>query len=207
MADFPRDVPPISATPFAFPQPGVSVGLSGATQIRGATQIGRSWTETYPTLQLEDDIARGWLAEINSIWGQGTLFDIVYQPTKLALGSAGGTPLVDGASQSGLVLNMRGGTTTTTDYLRKGDLLKIAGIIPVYDVQADVDTDGAGDASISIYPAIVLSPADGAALNFSDQNIRARISNRPTYPSSIEDKSGVQTLVSGITIQFVEVPN
>lgn len=102
------------------------------------------------------------------------------------VGPLGGTPLVNGASQVGSSLVTDGWTAAAAARLKKGDIFTIAGVNAVnpqsrkstgqlrqFVVTADVSSDGSGNATIPIYPAIVLTgafqnvdalPADNAAM-------------------------------------------
>lgn len=101
------------------------------------------------------------------------------------IGAHGGTPLVNGASQSGSSL-VTDGWTASAAILKEGDIITIAGVNGVnpqsrqdygssrqFVVTADVTADGTGNATIPIYPAITASgafqtvtgaPADNAAI-------------------------------------------
>lgn len=120
------------------------------------------------------------------------------------VGPLGGTPLVNGAQQGlvnlGATDNPRGATTTlvtdgwgaaATLRVRAGDVFTIAGVFEVNPVNkqptgalrqfvavSDASSDGAGNATITISPAIVAGgayqnvtarPADNAALTFMGQ--------------------------------------
>ena len=83
------------------------------------------------------------------------------------VGALGGTPLVNGASQTGTTLNIDGATISGTDFLKKGDVFTIANVFSVnprtyqttgmlqhFVVTADVDSDGAGLVVLTISPEI-----------------------------------------------------
>jgi len=102
------------------------------------------------------------------------------------VGPLGGTPLVNGASQTGSNLVTDGWTAAAALRLRAGDVFTIAGVFAVnpqnrqttgaleqFVVTGNVSSDGAGNATIPIFPAIVTSgafqtvtnsPADNAAI-------------------------------------------
>jgi hypothetical protein len=108
------------------------------------------------------------------------------------IGAQGGTPLVDGASQTGSTLVTKGWTAAAANRLKKGDVFTIAGVYAVnpqnrtstgqlrqFVVTSDFASDGSGNGSVSISPAINppgvsqqltqyqtvdSSPADGAAI-------------------------------------------
>jgi hypothetical protein len=111
------------------------------------------------------------------------------------VGTKAGTPLVNGASQISTYLATKNtntqnivtdGWTASSAILKAGDVFTIAGVFAVnpvskavlpylqqFAVQADVSSDGAGNATVSIAPAIITSgayqtvsaaPADNAAI-------------------------------------------
>jgi hypothetical protein len=102
------------------------------------------------------------------------------------VGALGGTPLVNGAGQTGATLNTDGWTAAASNRLNKGDIFTIAGVYSVnplsklstgklqqFVVTANTSSDGTGAAALPISPAIVTSgatqnvsnaPADNAAL-------------------------------------------
>lgn len=107
----------------------------------------------------------------------------VYSQT---VGPLGGTPLINGASQSGASLVTDGWTAAAASRLKKGDVFTIANVNAVnpltyqstgdlqqFVVTADVSSDGSGNLTAAISPSIVTSgptqnvdsaPADNAAI-------------------------------------------
>ena len=75
-------------------------------------------------------------------------------------GTIAGTPLVNGASQTGNTLTIDGCTVGTT--LLAGDFFSVNSELKM--VTADVTADGAGAMSITFEPPLRSSPADNAAL-------------------------------------------
>ena len=102
------------------------------------------------------------------------------------VGPLGGTPLVNGASQTGATLITDGWTAAAASRLKNGDVFTIAGVYAVNPVSkastgvlqqfvctADKSSDASGNITIPIYPSIVTSgasqtvsgsPADNAAI-------------------------------------------
>lgn len=87
------------------------------------------------------------------------------------VGAHGGTPLVDGAAQTGSSL-ITDGWTASAAILKKGDILTLANVFGVnpetkqtltslqqFIVTADVSADGSGDATIAISPPITATTA------------------------------------------------
>ena len=132
---------------------------------------------------------------ISTLWKEGMFsgaalsWDEWYEDVNVfphVVGPLGGTPLVNGASQTGSSLVTDGWTAAAASRLKKGDVFTIASVYAVnpqnyrsttqlqqFVVTADVSSDGAGAATIPIYPPIILTgayqtvdalPADNAAL-------------------------------------------
>lgn len=82
-------------------------------------------------------------------------------------GSVAGTPVVDGASQTGRTLATRGWTASATGVLLAGDYIQLGNLGTnrrLYKVLQDVDADGAGDANVEIWPRLRSSPVDGQSV-------------------------------------------
>lgn len=102
------------------------------------------------------------------------------------VGALGGVPLTNGAGQVGASLITDGWTAAAATRLKKGDVITVDGVFGVnpqsrestgelqqFTVTADAASDGAGNMTIPISPAIVIAgpyqtvtgaPADGAAI-------------------------------------------
>jgi hypothetical protein len=103
------------------------------------------------------------------------------------VGALGGTPLTNGATADGATSVVTDGwTAAAANRLKEGDVIQLAGVYAVnpqtkvstgklkdFVVTADVASDGSGNATIPISPAIIASgayqnvtavPADGAAI-------------------------------------------
>lgn len=85
------------------------------------------------------------------------------------VGALGGTPLVDGASQSGASILTKGWTAAAANRLKEGDVVTFAGVYQVnpvtleatenlmqFTLTADFASDGSGNGSIAVSPALVL---------------------------------------------------
>jgi len=86
---------------------------------------------------------------------------------KHTVGNHGGTPLAGAGITNGNVVNITGGTASTTGFLKTGDVITFDGVFGVnpqnyettgllqeFVVTADVNTDGSGNATINISPAL-----------------------------------------------------
>ena len=173
MPNWPRTISPRLTTPFAFPDGLESWSPSGKGQFRAFENIGRVWQEVYASWRILDKDGRAFLAAINRARREKLIWDIQHPHYLANYGVGGGTPLVDGASQTGSTLNIKGGPTTVTAWLRDGDLIAVAGIQSPFDVVADANTDGTGDAAVSIHPPIFTGqePADAAVITITPNTI------------------------------------
>ncbi len=82
-----------------------------------------------------------------------------------ARGTWSGTPLVNGASQTGESIDLDGFTPSDTGVAKAGDLIWFGSGKKVYTVTADADANISGEAAVSIQPALVVSPGDGDAVS------------------------------------------
>lgn len=95
--------------------------------------------------------------------GQFETFDFVIPDLQTPRGTAGGTPLVNGASQVGKSIQTDGWNLSESVLLR-GDIFKFTGHNKVYMCTQDVVSDGGGLATVNFAPALVESPVDDEAL-------------------------------------------
>jgi len=133
--------------------------------------------------------------DISELWkeaqfsGAALSWDEWYEDVNVfphTVGPLGGTPTVNGAGQTGSSLITQAWTAAAALRLKKGDVFTIASVFAVnpqnyrsttqlqqFVVTADVSSDGAGAATIPIYPPIITSgayqtvdssPANAAAL-------------------------------------------
>lgn len=77
-------------------------------------------------------------------------------------GVASGTPQVDGINQTGNTLLTKGWTPNVTGILKRGDYLQLGTgtNTRLHKVMADVNSDGSGNAALSIVPALRNSPGN-----------------------------------------------
>lgn len=87
-----------------------------------------------------------------------------------ALGVATGTPLVNGASQTGNELDTDGWTAGQTDILKAGSWFSLGSgsSTRLYKNLLDVDSNGSGETTLTIWPSLRSSPADNAALDITN---------------------------------------
>ena len=130
--------------------------------------LGHAWGLSAALPPLDDDTgeAAAWIRFLTKLHGQAGRFYAGDPARATPRGGATGTPLVKGASQTGLSLITDGWTIDTTGIMKEGDYFcydTVAGR-ELYMLDADAASDGAGDATLTLTHSIRTSPADAAAL-------------------------------------------
>ncbi|MGH6719588.1 MAG: hypothetical protein ACREER_09750 [Alphaproteobacteria bacterium] len=137
--------------------------FTGATQV--TERPGAAWQAEYQLPPMLRASAAAWVAFLTALRGRRGTFKGFDPDAKTPRGVATGTPLVNGAGQTGNALVTDGWTPTVTNILRAGDYISLA--LPtqrLYQVVEDASSDGSGNATLSIEPALRESPNNNAAL-------------------------------------------
>jgi len=132
--------------------------------------------------------------------GQYETFTFVLPGLDTPQGGIPGTPLVDGADQTGRSIDTKGWTADQSNVLKAGDFIKFAGHNKVYMVTADAGSDASGLSTLTIEPALVSSPADEAALTVDD------IPFTVAFAQDVVETSIRPALLFSYEVSFVEVP-
>tara|TARA_Y100000114_G_scaffold64448_1_gene59023 strand:+ start:777 stop:1400 length:624 start_codon:yes stop_codon:yes gene_type:complete len=119
---------------------------------------------TLPAMSRAD--AEQWVAFLVSLRGRFGTFTLGDPVSASPRGSAGGTPLVNGASQTGVTLNIDGCTASQTGWLKAGDYIQLGtgGSATLHKVLADADSNGSGEVSLDLWPFIRTAPSDNASV-------------------------------------------
>jgi hypothetical protein len=99
-------------------------------------------------------------------------------------GAGGGSPKVDGASQSGDSLAIKDATPNITGWLLAGDWLQIGtgASSRLHMMTADANTDANGDAVLEVAPEIRPNIADGTAITITNaRGVFRMLDNRPSW--------------------------
>lgn len=133
--------------------------ITGAIQTldRGGEHL--MLTLTYNNLKTADRaLLTGFLARLNGQQHRVTLpFHAVDNQ-----GSFGGTPLVNGASQTGTTLDIDGCSLSVTGWIKAGDVFSVNGEMKIATL--DANSDGSGNVTLTFSPRLRTSPSDGAAI-------------------------------------------
>lgn len=167
-----RNVIGVSTSPFNFKQ-----------QVHQYS--GQRWEAdiTLPRMNRED--AEQWVSFLMSLYGQKGTFllgDPLGGTARGSASTAAGTPVVNGASQTGGTLAIDGLPASASGYLKAGDYIQLGSgsTSQLYKVLADADSNSSGEASLDIYPNLRSSPSDGATVIVSNAKGLFRLASNET---------------------------
>ena len=154
---------------------------------------GSRWEATVTLPPMQRANAETWISFLISLYGQYGTFLLGDPIGATARGSAAttpGTPLVNGASQPGNTLNIDGAPNSATGYLKAGDYIQLgsAATSQLYKVLADANSNGSGQVSIDIWPALRSSPSDNSTVVVSSAKGLFRLTT-PESTFSIDNAS------------------
>lgn len=141
--------------------------FNGATQI--TLGLKDAWAGSFRLPKMEKgDISREWEMAIVELADLSNDFEIApFGITGTSTGYAGADPQVDGASQIGKTLNLKGASLSLT-IAKRGDWFSFldaaAADRQLCRLTTDLVTDGSGDATAAFVPAIRKSPGDSVAI-------------------------------------------
>lgn len=190
---FPITLPatPAPAKIRLYPRAIVSSSVSPFT---GAQQMyqhqGQVWQAdiTLPDMVRAD--AEPWICAFLQLNGRFGTFRLGDASAKTPRGVATGTPLVNGAVQTGQVLVTDGWTISTTGILKQGDYIQIGDRL--HKVMLDVNSDSLGNATLDIWPRLRASPADNAPIITSNTTgLFRRVSNEMPWDISPGIRYGI----------------
>ncbi len=185
-----------------------NTGLFSSPLIASAQTLARStkWNANYRFNNLRDDDRADLMGTIAALRGQDNRLRVpVFDNPKR--GAYGGTPLVDGGSQTGFSLNIKGATFNILDWIRKGDYFSIDanGEHELKMATDDANSDGAGLVVLSFTPRIRFAPLDNAGIFVEDgvltkpqgifllESADTGWSSRPGFPSKVSSMALAMT--------------
>lgn len=147
----------------------------------GARQVlasGRGWWECSVTLPpiVGEAAVNPWRAFFGL--ARGAANDFRVPVNEIAQSSSTATPLVNGAGQTGRSLNTDGWPISTT-VLSAGQFVTIGN--QLLQLTANVTSNASGQATISFEPAIRVSPADNAAIEYKNPYALMYFVENPGY--------------------------
>ena len=130
---------------------------------------GARWSATINIPPVKRSDAEYWNSFLLRLRGQFGTF-LVGDPNAAtprgSASSAAGTPVVNGASQTGNNLNIDGLPASATGYLKAGDYIQLGtgATSRLYKVLEDVNSNGSGQATLNLWPDLRSSPANDATV-------------------------------------------
>ena len=130
---------------------------------------GQRWEADITLPQMNRENAEEWVAFLMKLYGQKGTFllgDPLGGTARGSASSAAGTPVVNGASQTGGTLAIDGLPASATGYLKAGDYIQLgsAATAQLYKVLNDANSNGSGEATLDVWPNLRSSPSDGATV-------------------------------------------
>ena len=136
-----------------------------SNQIQRRNLTGSYWMAEYSLPPMSRSNWSAWQAFFNELQGRRNTFNGFCPDSKTTQGTSTGTPLVNGASQTGNSI-ITDGWTASTAILKAGDFISFGGELK--QVSADVSSDGSGNATITFQPTIRTSPSDNAPITVNN---------------------------------------
>lgn len=180
----------ISESPFTFKQQVVA-------------HTGQRWEAEVSIPPIKRETAEVWVSFLVSLQGvKGTFLmgDPIAATPRGSASSAPGTPVVNGADQTGDSLTIDGCPASATGYLKAGDYIQLGGgsAATLHKVLQDVNTNGAGQATLDLWPYIRNAPADDATVIVSNAKGLFRLGSNQT------DWTIGEAALYGITFPAIE---
>lgn len=184
-------------------------GLFASPLIASAQTIARDnkWNANYTFNNMRNDDRADLLGTVASLRGQDNRLRVpVFDNPKR--GAYGGTPLVDGASQTGFSLNIKGATPNVTNWIRKGDYFSVfvGSEHELKMIDTDANSDGAGLVVLSFVPKLRFSPADDAVIFVEDGTLQKPqgIFMLQSAESGWQSRAGFPSKISTVTLAMTE---
>lgn len=167
-----RDVVGVSTSPFNFKQ-------------QVYRHQGQRWEAdiTLPPMKRAD--AEQWAAfllRLRGAYGTFLLNDPQSQTARGSASTTAGTPVVNGASQTGDEINIDGLPASATGYLLAGDYVQFGtgAARTLHKVLENVDSNADGEATLNLWPKIRTAPSDGSSVIVDNARGIFRLSSNET---------------------------
>lgn len=130
---------------------------------------GQRWEFSTPLPPMDIADSSEWEAfflNLNGTEGTFLMGDPTRPTPRGSAAVAPGTPVIDGAGQTGYDINIDGLPLSVAGYLLKGDLVQFgtAATARLYKLKANANSDGTGKAVLSLWPRVFTPPMDGSAV-------------------------------------------
>jgi hypothetical protein len=140
----------------------IAMSISPFTGQQQVQDWQQGWIEASVSYPLTHVQAQAWIAFQMGLRGQANVFQLGDPLASKPQGIATGTPVVSSGAQRGFSLVTSGWTSGVTGILLPGDWLQIG--YRLYRNILAANSDGSGNATLSIWPSLRESPSSGDAL-------------------------------------------
>ena len=147
----------VSTSPFTF-------------QEQAQKHQGQKWQVEIQLPPMVRADAEEWIGFLLSLNGREGTFLVGDPLGGTPRGIATGTPVIKGGSQTGNSLVTDGWTAGQTGILKRGDWINwgSGSTTALHKILTDANSDGSGDATFDIWPAIRTSPSDNDTITLTD---------------------------------------
>lgn len=162
----------ISESPFTFKQQVIE-------------HSGQRWEAEVampPMLRADAEAWVTFLVSLRGVKGTFLLGDPLGATPRGSASITQGTPVVNGAAQTGDSLTIDGCPNSATGYLKAGDYIQLGGgsSATLHKVLSDVNTNASGQANLDLWPSIRTAPADNATVVVTDAKGLFRLASNQT---------------------------
>lgn len=144
--------------------------LTGHVQV--LERQGARWQVVYTLPPMKRALAAAWVAFLTALRGFRGTFNGFDPAATTPQGTGNGTPLVNGAGQTGHSLVTDGWAASET-VLKAGDYLEVNARL--HQVAEDATSDASGNATLEIEPQLRESPSDNAAITVTNPKVKMRL--------------------------------
>lgn len=171
----PQNAVAISESPFSYTEKAYSWG-------------GERWIFDVSLPPLKRDVAEKYISFLTALRGPYGTFTMRIPAHRAPQGVGTGTPLVKGAGQTGYTLLADGFTNSVTGILKAGDFINLGtgSASRLHKVTSDVNSNGSGEVTIPIWPALRASPADNASVYLTDCVCHLRLDGDPAIDLTVD---------------------
>lgn len=168
MTSFPINIP-TNVNIHTFKLTPVSAVVMNASPYSGHQQVqsfqGEWWEASVSLPLMNREEAEEWMSFLMLLRSSSNTFMMGDPEGATPRGTPTGTILVNGASQTGTALDLKGFTASATSVFKAGDYIQIG--TNLYKVLTDTDADGSGNATVEIFPRVRTAHADEASVTTS----------------------------------------
>jgi hypothetical protein len=181
-----------------------SVGALGVSPFSLVSQAqisgGQQWAGTVTLPPMMRASAEPWVSALISLNGIEGSFLAGDTANLTPRGIGTGTPLVNGGSQTGYDLVTDGWTAGQTGIMKAGDWLQLGSgsTSRLYKVMVDANSDGSGNATLTLWPKLRSSPANNAAITVNSPKGRFMLAEEVEW--SINEAK----VYEGLSFEIVE---